>query len=781
MQERNSRTTRNRNRIVWLGIAAAVLVLAVLAFIFKTPLSNMMNGARIDNVIVITIDTLRADYLSCYKKGTAATPHIDQLAAEGVIFDRCISPYPLTLPSHASILSGTYPLYHQVRDNGGLRVPPQLDFISEVVKKNGFKTAGFIAAYVLHSKWGMNQGFDTYSDDFDLTKYRLTGTELEKKAGQVLDEAKEWIAENKEDRFFTWIHLFDPHGEYEPPPPFDERHPDNPYAGEVEYTDDELGKFFAFLKKHDIYDNTLIVVTSDHGEGLWEHGERSHGFFVYESTVWVPLIIRAPRSYPQKRVGRIVELVDIAPTVVDMLGLDIPRSYQGVSLLPTMSGEKIDKPEVAYTESFYSRFHLGWSELQALYDKDLKYIRAPKEEFFDIAADPDETENLAAKPGMKNKKENVRRKLAKFISDESRNAITPEQVVNPSRKDRERLASLGYLTTMSAPKTDGPLPDPKDKVDFLNKFDSARRLMSQTKYDEVIRIAHGLLENEPNNVDTFMMLGVSYSRVGKPRLAIPWFRKSLKEKPDYNDAMINLLRVLNASGQYKLAIKEGNEFLKLFPDDNVIYGHVGDAYFYTGNFDRALEHLFKAVKIEPQNSNVFLRIGEIFLEKKDLQKAEFYLKKAIGIYRELLNAYMLMGRLEEARGNMVLAQSHYEREIDSYPSNYLAAFHLAEVLKKKGQYPQAIPHYRTAIEGDPNFKLPYLMIANYFMESDQNLEEAAGLCKKAIQIKPADEATLFGYFILTNVYSKLKDQAKFQYYTKEGEKLYNALQAQKKK
>lgn len=780
MQDRNSRTKRNRFRLIWPGIAAVVIVLIVLAFVFRAPLTKLVNSSHIDNVIIITIDTLRADYVSCYKKGNAVTPNLDQLAAEGVVFDRCISPYPLTLPSHTSILSGTYPLYHQVRDNGGLRVPPQLELISEVLQKNGFKTAGFIAAFVLHSKWGINQGFDTYSDDFDLTKYRLTGTELEKKAGEVLGQARQWISEHKEEKFFTWIHLFDPHGEYEPPPPFDKRYPDNPYAGEVEYTDDELGKFFSFLKKQGIYDNTLIVVTSDHGEGLWEHGERSHGFFVYESTVWVPLIIRAPGSYSEKRVSRIVELVDIAPTVLDMLGLDIPRSYQGVSLLPTMDGDKIDKPHVAYTESFYSRFHLGWSELQALYDDNWKYIRAPKEEFFNLEKDRTEQDNLAADPDMKRKKQGVRSKLAKFISDESKHAITPEQVVNTDKKDRERLESLGYLTSMAAPKTDGPLPDPKDKVDFLNKYDSARRLMSQTKFDEVIGIAHDLLENEPNNVDTFMMLGVAYSKVGKPDQAVQWFKRSLKEKPDYNDAMVNLLKVLNASGQYNLSIKEGKNFLKLFPDDFVLHGYLGDAYFYTGDYDGALRHLFKAVEIEPLNSNAFLRIGEIFLEKKDLQKAEFYIKKAINIYRELLNAYFLMGRLEEARGNMVLAQSHYEREIQSYPSNYMAAFHLAEVLRKNRQYHKAIQHYRTAIDGDPNFKLPYLMIANYFMETEQNMEEAANLCKRAIQIKPVNEATLFGYFILTNVYAKLKDQEKFEYYTKEGEKLYNELQAKKK-
>ncbi|MCP5046257.1 MAG: sulfatase-like hydrolase/transferase [bacterium] len=760
-------------------IVAALVIIAVVLYIILGPSS--FKGKQVKNVILITIDTLRADYLSCYQNGTAQTPNLDRLADEGARFERCIAQTPLTLPSHTSILSGTYPLYHQVRDNGGLRVPPQLELVSEVLKREGFSTSAFIAAYVLHSKWGMNQGFDTYSDDFDLEKYKLTGTELEKRAEEVLTNAKQWISRHKKERFFTWVHLFDPHAEYEPPPPYDKKYPDNPYAGEVEYTDAQLGLFFQFLKEEGLYDDCLIIVTSDHGEGLWEHGERSHGFFVYDSTVRIPLIIRAADRFPGKRVTGLVESVDIAPTILDLLGIEVPKSYQGSSLVRAMSGKETGKQGVAYTEAYYSRLHLGYSELQSLYYQDWKYIRAPKEELYNMNEDAGEKNNTAMEPSASDKKDAVKRRLFKFIGDKSKGAIPPGQVANLSQRDRQRLESLGYLTTKASTGTQAgeTLPDPKDKLEFFQTFDSARKLMSEEKFDEALQIAKKIVAEEPDNVDTLMMLGIAYSKSGSPGESIPYFEKILEAKPDYNDAMVNLLRTLNAVGEQERAIREGLKFLEIFPRDYVLLNYIGKAYFVKGEYDVALKHLVRSVEIEPLNSMALLRIGEIYLEKKDVSKAESYINRALGIYRDLQNAYYLLGKLEEGRGNVEQAREYYEKEVKNYPSNYIAAFHLAELFKKGGKYSRAIPYYRVALEGDPLFQLPYFMIANYYMEIGENLEEAIELCKKGIGITPPDQATLFGYFILTNIYGKLKDEGNLRYYTREGEKLYKALQEKK--
>jgi arylsulfatase A-like enzyme/predicted Zn-dependent protease len=775
-------STGKRKRVGLTAVfAAAILAVILIYLVFFSGLIGSIGRKKIKKVILISIDTLRADYVSCYKKGNAQTPNLDQLAKEGMLFQHCIAQTPLTLPSHTSMLSGTYPLHHQVRDNGGLQVPKQLELVSEVLKKEGFSTAAFIAAYVLHSKWGMNQGFDTYSDDFDLSKYKLTGTELEKRADVVLTDAQAWISHHKDESFFTWIHLFDPHADYEPPAPYDKKYPDNPYAGEVEYVDEQLGKFFRFLKKQGIYDECLIIVTSDHGEGLWDHGERSHGFFVYESTVHVPLIIRAPYPFPSKHQKRLVELVDIAPTILDFLDFNIPDSYQGFSMLPLIEDPDTEEwtKNVAYAESFYTRLHLGWSELQAIYQDDWKYIRAPKEELYNIREDGAEKNNTATINAKKNA--SMKRRLIKFINDHSKNSVSRLTELKPNKEEMKRLESLGYLTSKAQVDLSkgGELPDPKDKVAFFEIHDNAMKLMRESRFAEVVQIMEGFLGKEPGNVDVLILLGVAYSKNGQPEKAIPLMQEVLKVKPDYNDAMVNLVLGFNAVGKPDLAIKECRRFLTMFPEDFVLHNLMGNSYFLKEEYDEALKHLSRSLEIEPQNSKALLRIAEVYLLKRDYDKAKNYITKALDIFPDMHNAYFLLGRMEEEKGNNDQAIKHYKKEIENFQSNHISAFHLAEVLKKSGRYPEAIPYYRHALKGDGNFRLPYFMIANYFMETGQNLQEAIELCKKGISVLPQDESTLFGYFILTNIYAKLKDDANFKFYTEAGETLYKHLQKNK--
>jgi arylsulfatase A-like enzyme/cytochrome c-type biogenesis protein CcmH/NrfG len=782
VNQTGKKTTKRKIRLIAAIVSAIILIAVIIYSAFGRKLPGISGGQEIKNVILITIDTLRADYLSCYKKGTAQTPNLDQLALEGIRFEQCIAQNPLTLPSHTSILSATYPLHHRVRDNGGLRAPEQLELISEVLKKEGMTTSAFIAAYVLHSKWGLNQGFDHYSDDFDLTRFKLTGTVLEKRAEIVLEDARKWISAHKEEPFFSWIHLFDPHADYEPPPPYDKKYPDNPYAGEVEYTDAQLGRFFKFLKEQGLYENSLIIVTSDHGEGLWDHGERSHGFFVYGSTVRVPLIIRAPERFPVKTVNRMVELVDIAPTILDFLGVDIPKSYQGASLLPlTEDPQSSDwKKETAYAETYYPRLHLGWSHLQALYHKNWKYIRAPKEELYNIEEDSSEANNQITQ--HPDKKKNLKNRLVQFIASRSKHAISQVKNLELDPADKQRLESLGYITSRAAavPDTKGELPDPKDKVDFFETFDNARMLMRKSKFAEVIAIMEKTLEKETGNVDAMMLLGVANSKHGFPGKAIPLMYKVLESKPDYNDAMVNLVNSLFATGKTDLAIKEAKRFLVLSPEDYVLLNLMGEAYLLKEQYKEALKHLTRSLEIEPRNSKALLAIGEVYLEQKNYARSRTYIDKALDIYPKMHKAYFLLGRIEEERGYPDLAMKHFRKELEHFPGNYIAVFHLAELLKKSNRYAEAIPLYRRALDGNPSFKLPYFMIANYYMESGINLQEAIDLCKKGIGIQPHDESTLFGYFILTNVYAKLDDQANLQYYTSEGDKLYKALQEKKK-
>ncbi|UCH92963.1 MAG: tetratricopeptide repeat protein [Candidatus Aminicenantes bacterium] len=771
--------TRKLKRTIIIAAGGAVLLI-VIYLIFAGSITRWYYKFKLRqlNVILITLDTVRSDYLSCYKKGNARTPHLDRIAQEGVLFERCIAQSPLTLPSHVTIFSGTYPLFHQVRDNGGFRVPGQLEFVSEVLQSGGFVTSAFIGAYVLHSKWGVNQGFDTFSDDFDLKKYYTTTREIEKKADEVLGNARTWLkTHGHKKKFFTWIHLFDPHIPYDPPPPYAEKYADNPYRGEVEFVDEQLGKFFAFLKKEGLENKTLIVITGDHGEGLWQHREHTHGVFIYETTVRVPLIIKAPFQFPVKQVKEIVEHVDIAPTLLHAAGSSIPHSYQGKSFLNMMFGKEEKGKQTAYTESFYSRLHRGWSQLQALYRDDWKYIRAPNDELYHIHNDPDEENNLSIKKSFI--KKTMKERLGHFIKEKSINAITPQQLDKRDKADLKMLESLGYLTTFADTSGKTNLPDPKDKVHLLNDYAKASGLINIGKFNQAVILLRRIIADDPANVDAYLKLGVAYNKKKMYQEAVECFHEILKRKPDYNTAMINLLQSLTAMGKFDEAIREARQFLKLFPQDYSLLNELGTACFFKGEYPEALEYLKKSVEIEDVNSLAYLRLGEIYLKKKEYALAESFVKKALTIYPQLENACCVMGQIRDARGDFTQAAEYYKRELENHPHHLFAAFYLAEGLKKNDAYDRAIPYYRRAIEIDPGFKLPYFMIANYYLDRGERLQEAIDLCKTGTRLEPHDESTLYGFYLLTNLYAKLGSSAQVRFYTVQGEKLLKKLKQKK--
>jgi len=770
-------------KIISFSILAIILILSVVFTFFKFKTSSAIRDSLKDlNVILITIDTLRADYLSCYKKGNASTPNIDKIASEGVLFERCIAQTPITLPSHTTILSGTYPLYHKVRDNGGFIVPKKLEFLSEVLQAN-MVTSAFIAAYVLHSKWGINQGFNEFSDDFDLAKHRDSGLELEKRADTVLNDAKHWIIKNKSKRFFTWIHLFDPHAPYEPPEPFYKKNKNNLYAGEVEYIDFQLGKFFDFLKEQSLLEKSLIIITADHGEGLLEHNERTHAYFVYESTVHVPLIFRLPKKIKNIKVSknpvsRLVELVDIAPTILDILSIPIPKSYQGTSLFPLMQGKKIKKPEIAYTESFYSRLHLNWSELQAIYLKNFKYIKAPREELYNLKEDKNELNSIIANNPKKIK---LRKLLYRFIKEKSKNSITSIKQTIHSSEEKKRLESLGYLANTIKTTDKKNLPDPKDKIAFLERYEKTRAFMTKNNYKKVIENTEKLLIDEPDNVDTLILRGVAFIKNNQSIEAIKCFYDVLALKPDYNDAMINLINALIVNRDIDLAIKECKRFIESFPEDHTLYTLLGDAYFYKEDYSKSEKYLKHALSLENKNSNALNRLGEICIINKEYIRAKSYINKAIKIYSKTENAFFNLAQIREVKGEFEKAIELYKKELENYPLNFISAFLIAENSIKLSNEQEAVLYYKKTIKINKEYKIAYFKLAEYYLKKEINYNEAIDLCKSGIKIEPSDETTLFGYYILTNLYAKTKDMKNFNIYSKQGERLYKNLESKKRK
>jgi arylsulfatase A-like enzyme/Flp pilus assembly protein TadD len=684
-----------------------------------------------------------------------------------VLFERCISQTPLTLPSHVSILSGAYPLHHQIRDNGGFLVPQGLEMVSEVLQKKGVTTAAFIASYVLHSKWGINQGFDTYSDEFDLSRFKKISLGLvQKRADEVLDNAKQWLGEfkrkngsNGEKKFFTWIHLYDPHTPYDPPSPFKEKYPRRPYRGEVEYLDHQLGLFFDFLKQEGLYDRSLIIMASDHGESLGQHGESTHGYFIYEPTVHVPLIVRAPFTFPENKIANTVELIDLAPTILEAAGITIPKAYQGQSLLGLMMGDKTRKRETAYTETYYPRLHFGWSELKALYfDDHWKYILAPKQELYNLSNDRREADNLALKRSYQASQ--LKTRIGRFINELSLGARKPGEAKNLDKDDLQRLAALGYLTTVVDTSGKQDLPDPKGKVEVFNNLTKAKGLMTNEEYEKAVEILKKVIAGDPHIVDGILQLGNAYSKMKKYEEALEQYYNVLEQKPDYNAAMINVLNSLIRLGRYDKGVEEAKRFLKTFPGDFSLWNELGALYIFKEEYDKALEALDKSIEIEKINPRAFNHIAGIHIVRRDFEQAGVFLKKAFDINPELRKIHFHFAQVEEARGDIDKAIQYYKKELEYFPEDFKAAYNLAEELRKRGQFDLALKYYRQSMTGNPRFNIPYFMVAKYFLDRRQNLEEVEQLCSKGVELKPVNKYTSFGYYILSDLYSYKGDQAK---------------------
>src|SRR6185436_5090719 len=464
------------------------------------------------NVVVITLDTTRADRIGAYGWKPSPTPNLDRLAAEGTLFEHATAPAPLTLPVHSSLFTARYPPQHGVRDNGGFFLDERETTMAERLKGAGLKTGGFVGAYVLDRKWGIAQGFDRYVDDFDLSKFDTPALgEVERPANEVADRALEWLATVASSRFFAWLHFYDAHSPYAPPAEYRARFPDQPYIGEIAFVDAQIGRVRAFLEEHGLLDRTIIVVIGDHGESLGDHGESTHGFFVYQSVLHVPLVIRAPYDALRgRRVADLVRTVDVMPTVLDLVDLPAAEHVDGQSVVPLMTGAVRELGLGAYAEALYPRYHYGWSELRSLTSERFKYIEAPRPELYDLVQDPEETRNL-----YDERRPLADRMAAVLAAAGSANAADVKPAADVDPDTRARLAALGYVGTfVAAPAGDkAALADPKDKIELFNLISRAReQLHDRRDADGGLQTLRQVVATDRNVVDAWLMLGNEYSR-----------------------------------------------------------------------------------------------------------------------------------------------------------------------------------------------------------------------------------------------------------------------------
>jgi len=420
------------------------------------------------NVILITLDTTRADRLGAYGFQSISTPNIDRLAREGVLFEQTATAAPLTLPAHASLFTGRFPFGHGVRDNAGFVLDPRETTLAEILKRRGYQTGAFVGSFVLASDRGLSQGFDTYRDNFSAPHQRNIPGGLRRRADQVADDALSWLEQVGSSRFFAWMHFYDAHAPYQPLEPDNALYASRPYDAEIAFMDAQVGRILDFLGQHRLLDRTIVVIIGDHGEGLGDHRETAHGVFVYESVIRVPFIIRAPFEGLRARiVDDVTRSVDMMPTLLDLIGVPPPPSIDGTSLIPLTTGAVRSLNLEAYSESLYPLYRFGWSDLHALRAGRFKVIAAPRPELYDLQQDPFEEHNVFE--AQRALAERMIARLHKMeASSEVSTAGQSQSDVDP--ETAAKLASLGYVSRSGVrhPADAGGLPDPKDQIGAID-------------------------------------------------------------------------------------------------------------------------------------------------------------------------------------------------------------------------------------------------------------------------------------------------------------------------
>lgn len=553
--------TAKTNVIVLALLILSPIAAAFLWFFFKP--GAELNKIR--NILFISIDTCRADYLSCYGFGRETTPNIDHIARQGVLFENAVSPVPITLPAHCSMLTGTIPPYHGVHKNASFKLDDSNVTLAEILGANGFATVGIISSVVLDRQFGLSQGFDTYEDTFKKARERLSGSErMGQEASAV---AMEWLGENKDKKFFMFLHYYDPHLAYEPPEPFSSAYADDLYAGEIAYTDFCIGKVIEKLKTLGLYDSTLIVIAGDHGEMLGEHGETDHRYFVYQSAIKVPLLFRVPGRKEPKRVINQAGLVDILPTICSLLNIKIPAEVQGRDL----SAELYQRPKLPeqaqryfYCESYTPVFYEA-NPLLAVLDDRFKYIRTTRPELYDLSRDPGEINNL-----VKDQPQRVRifeDKLQQILEQNERKAQTRSQV-ELDENAIKKLESLGYVDAgvKVEYKFDKDRYDPKDMIGFHTDFKKVVNYFYEKKYDQAKKICKKLVPQWPKFTRTSLYLGKIALKQNDPAAATWHFKRVLQYDKDNYQAHNSLAKAYFQLKRIDLAIKHLKEVARLKPD-----------------------------------------------------------------------------------------------------------------------------------------------------------------------------------------------------------------------
>ncbi len=659
-----------KSRVPWCWLWAMLLAACA-----STATSAPPNTAASPspNIVLITLDTTRADRMGFLGSERGLTPNLDELARRGVVFSRAYAQVPLTTPSHATILTGTYPGFNHVNYMGD-PLGKALPFLPEILHRNGYRTAAFVGALVLDPRKlapGFERGFGIYDAGF----HRRRGSEdryrsLERRGVEVVNRALAWLSKQPAGPFFLWVHLYDPHDPYSPPEPYQTRYQAEPYDGEIAYTDSAVAKLLAGLRAQRLFDGALIAVMADHGEAFGEHGENHHGIFLYDETIHVPLLFKLPGQHSARKVETAVGLVDVAPTILRAAHLPVPPAMQGESLLSFMkleqagasnqpSDSNLQRP--VYAESSYGHLSFGWSTLRAWRTGKYLYIEAPERELYDQSADPLAAHNLA--PDSKAVADTAAAQIAEFNRMMTKGSPAEKTQLSPEQS--ESLHALGYLSSDSGISNEAEHEggsDPKEKIGSANLLYEALVDMEQEQYQEAVPILEQVLEHEPNTPIAFLQLGRAYMSLKEYQKAVTPLRSLVEKKPDDAFARYELGCALVKTGNWDEALPHFEAAVSQMTGSAMMHFYLALVYQRTSRMDEATREFQSALRVDPKNFPANLLLGRLFLIQERATDALPYLRKAaklrpdsIDAHRFLADVYAELGQQENSRRELTEA------------------------------------------------------------------------------------------------------------------------------
>jgi arylsulfatase A-like enzyme/Tfp pilus assembly protein PilF len=694
------------------------------------------------NVLLVSLDTVRPDHLGCYGYTELETPHIDRLAGESIVFHDALTSVPLTLPSHASILTGLYPISHGVRLNGTFTLTEEYTTLAEVLKAEGYETGAFIGAFVLDARFGTAQGFDTYDDRVEQRAVKSAMEHDERSAAAVTASVSEWL-EGVSEPFFAFVHYYDPHNPYEPPAPYDSLYAANLYDGEIAYTDGEVGRLLDLLRDRGLLERTLVVLVSDHGESLGEHDELYHGVLIYEAAMEVALMIRPPESLDlgtdlqlPLRIDRVVELIDVFPTILDLLDIDLDHEIDGRSLVPLIEDRPFP-PKVCYLESLYPHLAYKWSQLTGVRFNDWKFIFAPEEELYNLREDPHETRNLRAI--YPDRAIELKANLLNIVNTRSRTA--PQSTRTLSEEEAEKLRALGYVNpSYSTIPTDiePKGANPRDRIGNLEallyrgieakgKGDLETAIALLTRLTEVdpgnpaghAELAEALfdvgdvagaqaeylkvVEIDSTNTQGFLRLGDAARVRGDLDQALLFYRVAAEILPETPTVLSNIGSILMEQGHTDSAMVILRQALQIDSDDQIALVNIALGYLAQDRQDEALLWFHKTLKANPKHVKALMNIAFILLKRNQPDSLITYLERArdaapmdVGVLKNLGSAYRQQGMVAEAA-------TTFEVAVRIAPDDVTALFGLAATRAQQGRKQESIQLLERILRIDPNF------------------------------------------------------------------------------